>query len=164
MSEITPRGVGRPRKHLTVVDRVRAYRLAHGLRKVTVDVPSEFADELRKFSRQLRDQPPEELLAYKHVAALAWKEEAVLLANGYSLSITIRDPAGLIGAGLKQHLNEQGWDWYVWDPRYPSKEKFGTIVSSGKARDVEKAKAIAHLIILDCVARYFRQKAKREKK
>jgi hypothetical protein len=45
---------GRPRKHDSDAGRVRAFREAHGLQKITADVPAEFTEQLRQYARLLR--------------------------------------------------------------------------------------------------------------
>ena len=49
------RSSGRPRKHASTAHRVGAYREAHSLRKITVDVPKRFSQEFRHMARVLRD-------------------------------------------------------------------------------------------------------------
>lgn len=56
MSAVMTRGakIGRPRKHKSGVARQKAYRDAHELVKVTVDVPGRTAPELRSHAKYLR--------------------------------------------------------------------------------------------------------------
>jgi hypothetical protein len=51
---ITPRKRGRPRKHESAAARVRAFREAQSLCKVTIDVPAQYAEQLRAYARLLR--------------------------------------------------------------------------------------------------------------
>jgi hypothetical protein len=46
--------MGRPRKHGSAAERIRAFRIAHDLQKVTLDVPTCFAAQLRQYARLLR--------------------------------------------------------------------------------------------------------------
>jgi hypothetical protein len=51
---IATRKRGRPRKHESATARVRAFREARSLCKVTVDVPAQYAEQLRAYARLLR--------------------------------------------------------------------------------------------------------------
>ena len=54
MSESDGHPIGRPRKHANSTARVQAYRLAHDLRKVTVDIPSPFVMLIQRLAHWLR--------------------------------------------------------------------------------------------------------------
>lgn len=47
---------GRPRKYKSNYERVKAYRSAHALTKVTVDVPSRLSSELKLYAAWLRER------------------------------------------------------------------------------------------------------------
>ena len=54
MSDLSPRRAGRPRKYQSTGERVRAFRSAHGLCKVTIDVPSGWAWRIKRYAQMLR--------------------------------------------------------------------------------------------------------------
>src|SRR4051794_6045658 len=49
--------MARPRLHANGSERNASWRARHNLSKVTVEVPSEFANVIRTFARLLRSQP-----------------------------------------------------------------------------------------------------------
>jgi hypothetical protein len=121
-----PSRAGRPRKHQSDAERIRAFRSAHGLRKLTVDVPTKFADEVRDYARQLRKaadaaskvedsfhssfEPKEAAASY--VLSTRWKRTA---RGAYELLLP--PPYWIGGRILKVPRHEPAWQWEVSDGR-----------------------------------------------
>jgi hypothetical protein len=145
---------GRPRKHQSDADRIRAFRSAHGLCKVTVDVPTQFAAQLRDYARQLRrwavgfPTEPQERDDFAEVEPKRAADLSVLgmrwirTASGYDLGQDYPKPntnywlAAHITKIPQRHDSER-WRWHVVDNLSPR-----SYIATGETFSLTMAKKI----------------------
>jgi hypothetical protein len=160
-----PRRPGRPRKYASDAERMRVFRSVHGLCKVTVDVPTQFAGELRDYARGLRriasELPPksDSKAEEAHIDAPNWMtpkqavESYVMnmrwarVARGVHLlyrpphwfdAEIIKLPPSLDPAGLL-------WSWHVTDRRSMRTIARGDAVNLGRANGMIVAVLTSYL-------------------
>lgn len=145
--DVRTRASGRPRKYRTSADRLRAFRAAHGLRKVTLDVPDALASHMRAYARKLREEsrgPRRSAEPNATTITLRWRRRA----GGFFID---HPP---ISAGIREEIIGPGvvrWAWKlkIHAPTYYGVSEFddGSPHAQGRANTIAQAKYLVEMII-----------------
>ena len=161
-----PRRPGRPRKYASPAERVSAFRSAHGLCKVTVDVPTQFAGQLRDHARELRKMASETLTfepkleegdvdrahrwtpkqaAESYVLSMQWTRVARGVHLLHSPSDLIRWITAEITRLPQTNDSQIPWAWRVEDSQSKQTIAQGYSITLGRAKDMTAAVVRSYL-------------------
>jgi hypothetical protein len=155
-----PRRPGRPRKYASTAERVSVFRSVHGLCKVTVDVPRQFAGQLREHARELRKMASEPSREFEegdlgaanrltpkqatesYVMSMRWTRVArgVHFLHGPSHWITAD-----ITRSLQKYDSQLLWSWCVEDKQLKQTIAQGHSVALGRAKEMTIAVVRSYL-------------------
>lgn len=152
---------GRPRKHDSATERVRAFQIAHNLRRVTVDVPQDSTVCIRDYARKLREiakssATTDDIImgdaqADKWLSSLDWKIANMRYADGVNKPMILTDMLSRIRGMVRESLGSFIWSVEI---RFPDQYQQGRVeIAAGVAKDIELCKALVEANMRALVSR-----------
>ena len=136
MSETVRPLRGRPRKHESTADRIKAFRVRRNLAKATVDVPTPLLRHFLDYAKELQKLNPKEIELELSIHSLTW--------NVYTeFDLCYCDwLQGRLRAEIKYLPRKKAFGWQVFDAGHAPPE----ILAGGAATSLTKAKSICETV------------------